>query len=204
VPVHSENGGYQWGHSGKVYHGKGAKEKAAKQGQAVHASGWHGKSMELVNRIDSFIKGGLGSGRKPSNLADYTGRTYGEYFAGKGDIGAQRRLEERRKQKGIKLRDFAGRTYGDYFREIGKSLSDKINTFIEKQECPGGKIRSQGKGRGLGVGRGKGPIGRINNFIEKYQKVPKAGRLPNSVPYISRRGKVFTRTEWDKPKAGGK
>ena len=31
-------GGYQWGKSGKVYHGKGAKKKAAKQGRAIKAS----------------------------------------------------------------------------------------------------------------------------------------------------------------------
>ena len=43
-------------------------------------------------------------------------------------------------------------------------------------------------------------IDKINNFIEKYHKVPKAGRLPKSVPYLSKRGKVFNRTEWDKPK----
>ena len=32
------DGGYQWGESGKVYHGPGAKEKAAKQGRAIKAS----------------------------------------------------------------------------------------------------------------------------------------------------------------------
>lgn len=30
-------GGYRYGRSGKVYRGKGAKSKAARQGRAVHA-----------------------------------------------------------------------------------------------------------------------------------------------------------------------
>ena len=40
MPVHKEKGGYQWGKSGKVYRGKGAKARAARQGRAVRASGW--------------------------------------------------------------------------------------------------------------------------------------------------------------------
>jgi hypothetical protein len=43
MPVHPAKGGYQWGKSGKIYRGKGAKKKAAKQGGAIHASGWKGK-----------------------------------------------------------------------------------------------------------------------------------------------------------------
>jgi len=35
--------GYQWGKSGKIYRGKGAKEKAIKQGMAVIASGYKEK-----------------------------------------------------------------------------------------------------------------------------------------------------------------
>ena len=42
-PVHSVDGGYQWGGSGKVYHGKGAKASAAKQGRAAYANGYRGK-----------------------------------------------------------------------------------------------------------------------------------------------------------------
>ena len=42
-PVHAEGGGYQWGSSGKVYHGKGAKGKAAAQGRAAYANGYRGK-----------------------------------------------------------------------------------------------------------------------------------------------------------------
>ena len=33
-------GGRQWGHSGKVYKGKGAKKKADAQGKAAYANGW--------------------------------------------------------------------------------------------------------------------------------------------------------------------
>lgn len=48
MPVHpvKKNGkviGYQWGHHGKVYKGKDAKKKAAKQGQAAHAHGYKSK-----------------------------------------------------------------------------------------------------------------------------------------------------------------
>jgi len=43
MPVHSEGGGFQWGGKGKVYKGKGAKAKAAKQGAAAYANGYKGK-----------------------------------------------------------------------------------------------------------------------------------------------------------------
>jgi hypothetical protein len=43
MPVHKSKGGYQWGNSGKVYKGKGAKEKAAAQGKAAFANGYKGK-----------------------------------------------------------------------------------------------------------------------------------------------------------------
>lgn len=44
MPVHkTKSGGYKWGKSGKTYYGKGAKQKAQKQGRAVRASGWKGK-----------------------------------------------------------------------------------------------------------------------------------------------------------------
>ena len=38
MPVKKVKGGFRWGNSGKLYKGKGAKEKAAKQGRAIHAS----------------------------------------------------------------------------------------------------------------------------------------------------------------------
>mgnify|MGYP003345791776 FL=1 len=50
MPVHkvmtTKNGksveGYRWGTHGKIYTGPGAKEKAAKQGQAAYAAGYKG------------------------------------------------------------------------------------------------------------------------------------------------------------------
>ena len=38
MPVKKSGGGYRYGESGKVYKGKGAKAKAAKQGRAIQAS----------------------------------------------------------------------------------------------------------------------------------------------------------------------
>lgn len=39
MPVHqTKGGGYQWGSTGKIYYGKGAKEKAQKQGAAIQIS----------------------------------------------------------------------------------------------------------------------------------------------------------------------
>jgi hypothetical protein len=38
MPVRRVKGGFKWGKSGKLYKGKGAKAKAAKQGRAVKAS----------------------------------------------------------------------------------------------------------------------------------------------------------------------
>lgn len=43
MPVHKKGKGYQWGNSGKVYTGKGAKKKAAAQGRAAYANGYKGK-----------------------------------------------------------------------------------------------------------------------------------------------------------------
>ncbi len=43
MPVHPEGEGFQWGSHGKVYKGKGAKAKAAKQGAAAYANGYKGK-----------------------------------------------------------------------------------------------------------------------------------------------------------------
>lgn len=42
MPVRKVNGGYKWGKSGKLYKGKGAKAKAAKQGRAAYANGYKG------------------------------------------------------------------------------------------------------------------------------------------------------------------
>lgn len=45
MPVHrTKGGGYQWGNSGKIYYGSGAKEKAEKQGRAAYANGYKGKN----------------------------------------------------------------------------------------------------------------------------------------------------------------
>lgn len=39
MPVQqTKGGGYKWGSKGKVYYGKGAKEKALKQGRAIQIS----------------------------------------------------------------------------------------------------------------------------------------------------------------------
>lgn len=47
MPVHkaTQNGksGYQWGNSGKVYTGAGAKAKATAQGRAAYANGYKSK-----------------------------------------------------------------------------------------------------------------------------------------------------------------
>ena len=46
MPVRKVKGGYQWGNSGKIYKGKGAKEKAAAQGRAAYAHGYKGKEKK--------------------------------------------------------------------------------------------------------------------------------------------------------------
>jgi len=38
MPVHKRGSGYQWGKHGKVYYGKGAKDKAKRQGRAIKAN----------------------------------------------------------------------------------------------------------------------------------------------------------------------
>ena len=44
MPVHKVGkSSYQWGHHGKIYRGKSAKAKAARQGRAAYASGYRGK-----------------------------------------------------------------------------------------------------------------------------------------------------------------
>jgi hypothetical protein len=43
MPVRKVKGGYKWGKKGKLYRGKGAKAKAARQGRAAHANGYRGR-----------------------------------------------------------------------------------------------------------------------------------------------------------------
>lgn len=43
MPVHKVKGGYRWGSHVKLYRGKGAKAKAARQGRAAYASGYKGR-----------------------------------------------------------------------------------------------------------------------------------------------------------------
>jgi hypothetical protein len=38
MPVRRSGGGYKYGNKGKLYKGKGAKKKAAKQGRAIQAN----------------------------------------------------------------------------------------------------------------------------------------------------------------------
>ena len=38
MPVQKVDGGYRWGTKGKIYRGKDAKEKAARQGRAIKAN----------------------------------------------------------------------------------------------------------------------------------------------------------------------
>ena len=51
MPVHSNGSGFQWGSHGKVYKGKGAKEKAAKQGAAAFANGYRGKGHKTGGKV---------------------------------------------------------------------------------------------------------------------------------------------------------
>lgn len=43
MPVRKVKGGYRFGKSGKLYRGKGAKQKAQKQAAAIYASGYKEK-----------------------------------------------------------------------------------------------------------------------------------------------------------------
>lgn len=43
MPVHKISGGYKFGKSGKLYRGKGAKQKAQRQARAIYASGYKEK-----------------------------------------------------------------------------------------------------------------------------------------------------------------
>lgn len=56
MPVHpvKKNGktsGYQWGHSGKIYRGADAKEKAAAQGRAAYANGYRGEKKTAAKKL---------------------------------------------------------------------------------------------------------------------------------------------------------
>lgn len=52
MPVHrTKDGGYQWGSSGKVYHGKDAKSKAEAQGKAIRQSGWKERKNKYGNVV---------------------------------------------------------------------------------------------------------------------------------------------------------
>lgn len=46
MPVRRVKGGYRWGKHGKIYRGKGAKAKAARQGRAAYANGYRGKGRK--------------------------------------------------------------------------------------------------------------------------------------------------------------
>jgi hypothetical protein len=43
MPVRKVKGGYRYGKKGKIYKGKGAKAKAARQGRAIEANKHKGK-----------------------------------------------------------------------------------------------------------------------------------------------------------------
>lgn len=42
MPVKKVGSGYRWGTKGKIYRGKNAKKKAARQGRAAYANGYRG------------------------------------------------------------------------------------------------------------------------------------------------------------------
>ena len=47
MPVHKVGkDGYQWGKSGKIYHGKDARRKAEAQGKAIESTGWTEKKRK--------------------------------------------------------------------------------------------------------------------------------------------------------------
>jgi len=56
MPIHEEDGGYQWGGHGKVYRGKGAKVKAAKQAAAAHAHGFQGDDLKSGSSQETISK----------------------------------------------------------------------------------------------------------------------------------------------------
>jgi len=56
-PVKGQPGCYQWGESGKVYCGDGAKEKAEAQGRAAYASGYKGKAEMQMPMESKYQEG---------------------------------------------------------------------------------------------------------------------------------------------------
>lgn len=58
MPVHKVNGGYRYGKSGKVYRGKGAKQKAQRQAGAIYASGYKGgeEMRKITLNVDDNAK----------------------------------------------------------------------------------------------------------------------------------------------------
>lgn len=56
-PVKGQPGCYQWGESGKVYCGDGAKEKAEAQGRAAYASGYKGKAEMQMPMQSKYQEG---------------------------------------------------------------------------------------------------------------------------------------------------
>jgi hypothetical protein len=54
MPIRKVKGGYQWGWHGKVYRGRGARKKAAKQAAAAHAHGYHEEIEKLRVLIDGL------------------------------------------------------------------------------------------------------------------------------------------------------
>lgn len=46
MPVSKQGSGYRCGNSGKIYYGKGAKEKAEAQGRAAHAGRYWNKTPQ--------------------------------------------------------------------------------------------------------------------------------------------------------------
>ena len=72
-PVAGRPGCYQWGNSGKIYCGPGAKAKADRQGRAVHATGWTEKASESVlTRKDMTLLGiGAASGVLAGVLGEF-------------------------------------------------------------------------------------------------------------------------------------
>jgi hypothetical protein len=48
MPVHKSSGGYQWGNNGKVFKGKGAKEKAENQGKAAFPMDIKGRGVNKL------------------------------------------------------------------------------------------------------------------------------------------------------------
>jgi hypothetical protein len=51
MPANKTGGGYRWGSSGKLYKGKGAKKKAARQGRAARAAGYKGNRKSSKTRM---------------------------------------------------------------------------------------------------------------------------------------------------------